>query len=404
MKNRLIGFLIIVVCSLFTCGNVFSQYQFSSPLPDGTAYRRYPVPTHNTHTNAVMRRSEVAPHDPPAPSIYTVPAFDRNVTTNSITATARQSAQKFACGKCAGCLANKGCIAHSGMAGPCDIPSTMNTAVDINGGALGADDKHTCGKPCDEHLDLYGYPLQYVYGKEEPKRRLLLPHEEYPGTSGRQAWAYTFGYSDASQNYRFYKPAAYMSHEYVAAINRAVWEQLDAKRSRDAYAAALDDIEIVRQELELAKAKVDEWQKYCDEIMIANGFQPGAKLICCPHSVQACCNSPCREAGTDCVNNSRNCSRASCTCCPICHEILVALSWLGVAKATLAQAEADVETGNWLVNERREYMEFAVERARNSKRTANMSAFHQRVLVKPPLKRADPEKQEQAQQEYKPQG
>lgn len=226
-----------------------------------------------------------------------------------------------------------------------------DTCTSCNGCAPGAGcapipEFDECGlcpfcRRCEAHIDLYGHDLQYFCDQLEPKIRLLRPFEIYGGTFGRQAYARAYGYDCHSQRYRKYMPAAYISHEYVAAINRAVWEQLDADRAKWALEMAQIDAAHKQATKEVALGKVVEWQEYLEKMT----------------ALQDCC------------------------------QIEVAEKWLEIAKESHCTATEEFQAAVWLVLEREEYLEFAVKRAKNSEKDAKIASHHQRVFVKPPIDR-----------------
>lgn len=198
-----------------------------------------------------------------------------------------------------------------------------------------------CCQRCEAHIDLYGHDPQYFCDRLEPKIRLLRPFEIYPGTFGRQAYARAYGYDCHTKRYRSHKPAAYIAHEYVAAINRAVWEQLDAQRAHWAFEAAAADLADKQLVKDIAATKVFEWRDYLEAM--------------------------CRQ-GDSC-------------------QMSLAGEWLNVSLEADRKAACDLDAAAFLYRERQEYSEFATKRAKNSEKDARIASHHQRVFVKPPLDR-----------------
>ncbi|HBT78226.1 MAG TPA: hypothetical protein DEB39_15175 [Planctomycetaceae bacterium] len=198
-----------------------------------------------------------------------------------------------------------------------------------------------CCRRCETHVNLYGHDPQFVCDRPEPKIRLLRPFEIYTGTFGRQAYAGTCGYDCRSRRCRESKPAAYISREYVAALNRAVWEQFDAERSKWAVEAAACDVVNKQAVKEVATGKVVEWSDYLQRM----------------------------------IDEQDRC------------RIELAEGWLRVSRGAEKQAEQDLRTALRLLKEREEYRDFAIERAKNSEKEAKIASHHRRVFVKPPLDR-----------------
>lgn len=198
---------------------------------------------------------------------------------------------------------------------------------------------------CQAHIDLYGHDLQYFCDRLEPKVRLFRPLEIYSGTFGREAYARAYGYDCRTRwhgkGHGNCAPAAYISHEYVAAINRAVWEQRDAERAKWSLEAAQIDLTHRVATRDVALGKVAEWEKYLHKMVAAQDH----------------------------------------------CQIEVAQKWLAVARDSSRMAGQELRAATLLVGECEKYLAFAVKRAKNSEKDARIVSHHRRVFVKPPLDR-----------------
>lgn len=201
--------------------------------------------------------------------------------------------------------------------------------------------KCPCCARCPEHLDQYGHDPQYFCDRDE-KKMYLFHWTMYPGTLGRQAYARSFGYD----HYKYRSngrpmPAAYISHEYAASINRAVWEQLEAHRSVLELETAQRYLAEVSTLHENAQGKVAEWAEYLQQVT---------------------------EEGDVCEMKSARC-------------------WLEKAVAAERELAKELAYALWLEDDRDQYMEFSIKRAKNSEKDARIASHHRRVFVKPPLDR-----------------
>jgi len=124
---------------------------------------------------------------------------------------------------------------------------------------------------CAKHLANYGHEFQYLGGTSQ--RQLW-----YRGTAGNVAVVTQRGFHQHSRPYqRRGQPAAVMSAEYMHTLNRAIWEQVNARNAVAAEEAAHDRVVLLtqlladaREQLRLTKEaweQLEPMAKPCNQVV-----------------------------------------------------------------------------------------------------------------------------------------
>ena len=144
------------------------------------------------------------------------------------------------------------------------------------------DPHRSCPDPycarCAEHLANYGHEFQYIAG---PSQRQLW----YRGTAGTIAHVTQRGFHQHSRPYlNRGQPAAVMSPEYVQTLNRAIWEQVNARNAVAAEEAAHDRVVLLTQLLADAREQLRLTSQAWEELApVVNPCNPIGSIVVVGH-------------------------------------------------------------------------------------------------------------------------